>query len=94
MEICQLHHDLVKRVDNQDEAISDLKEKYHELSKQQSNVDIKFDFISKAMQDIKTEVTKLAAQPAKRWESLINTAITVVVSSGIAAAIAFAFSKH
>jgi septal ring factor EnvC (AmiA/AmiB activator) len=94
MATCELHTELVKRIDKCEIAIQKLEGQDSDLSKQQIKMDTKLDFISDMIKDLKKEITKLTEQPAKRWDTLINAGIAGAISLVLSGAITFALTKH
>jgi chromosome segregation ATPase len=91
---CELHAELVKRIDQCENDIRDLQRQDTTLTVQQAKMDTKLDNISIMLTELKIEVSKLSGQPAKRWDTLINAAIAGIVSLILSGGIAFALTKH
>jgi septal ring factor EnvC (AmiA/AmiB activator) len=94
MATCELHTELVKRIDKCEIAIKNLETQDNVLSNQQTRINTKLDFISDMIKDLKKEITKLTEQPAKRWDTLINAGIAGVISLVLSGAITFALTRH
>lgn len=94
MATCELHIELVKRVEKCETAIKTLEGQDSDLSKQQIRMDTKLDFISDMIKDLKKEITKLTDQPAKRWDTLINAGIAGTISLVLSGSITFILTRH
>jgi predicted nuclease with TOPRIM domain len=94
METYQLHTEIIKRVEKCETDIRELQNKDNKLTIQQAQVDIKLDYIKSAIEKLGVEVSKIAEQPAKRWDTLINAAIAGAISLILSGSITFALTKH
>jgi septal ring factor EnvC (AmiA/AmiB activator) len=91
---CELHIELVKRVEKCETAIKALETQDNVLSNQQTRINTKLDFITDMIKDLKKEITKLTDQPAKRWDTLINAGIAGVISLALSGSITFVLTRH
>lgn len=82
---------LESRVEQCEKDIKELVSKNSDMSVQQGKMDTKLDFITGMIKDLQDNVKKLTEQPAKRWDTLITTGITCLVSVAVSGAIALAF---
>jgi uncharacterized protein (UPF0335 family) len=93
----ELYAELVKRVEKLETNQQDFQNKIGNLFTEQATVTIQFNYITKMIEELKSSVTELAKQPAKRWESLVNHIISAIVSlvvSGGAIAAVFKYYAH
>lgn len=65
------------RMDKMEERQDNLEQLTNAFSVMQNEQE----YIKKDVSEIKTDVKTLAEKPAKRWESVITTAITVIVGA-------------
>lgn len=91
---CELHAELVKRLDNCEKDIRELQRQDNALSVQQGKMDTKLDNISAMLTELKTEVGKLSEKPSKRWDTLINAVIAGIISLVLSGSIAAAVFNH
>lgn len=94
MSECIRHAETIKRIEQIEDDIRCLKDKDSDRGLQQATTDTKLDFIMGMIKDLQDNVKKLTEQPAKRWDSLINTGITCVVSMLISGAVTFIIARH
>lgn len=72
----------VKRLDKVEERL----DKQDELIRGLSSLSVKVSTVERDVSEIKGDVKSLAEKPGKRWDSLINTVIGIVVGALLALA--------
>ena len=85
---------LEARIEKCEKEISLIKDKSNDMSIQFARQDTKLDYIKDGLRELQETIKKLTEQPAKRWDSLITTGITCIVSLIISGAVTFVLTKH
>lgn len=94
MSECIRHAETIKRIEQIEDDIRDLKNKDNDRGLQQATTDTKLDFIMGMIKDLQDNVKKLTEQPAKRWDNMINAGVACIVSMALSGMVTFVLTRH
>jgi hypothetical protein len=79
-DVCQLHPDYGKRLEQCESDIRMLHVRGNETVTNQARVDVKLDYLTKMVEELKDKIDKIAERPVQRWDALVNAAIAGILS--------------
>ena len=89
--------DIERRLTSAEKRIENLETQDHVKSLEQAVISTKLDNISQSLVEMKDNLKILMEQPAKRWDNIVTTAfstiVSIIVSAVITGSVAFAVLK-